>query len=72
MTFYDNFTWLITYEKLKNLKFLGKLNMWPNKWNPSIGQGFADLLKIIGTPAKSSVARGKTLGRQVGATQYLS
>jgi len=37
---------------------------------PSQAQrGFADLLKIIGTPAKSSIARGKTSGRKVGATQ---
>jgi hypothetical protein len=37
---------------------------------PSQAQrGFADLLKVIGTPAKPSVARGKTSGRQVGAAQ---
>ena len=37
---------------------------------PSQAQrGFADLLKVIGTPAKPSVARGKTSGRQVGTAQ---
>ena len=37
---------------------------------PSQAQrGFADLLKVIGTPARPSVARGKSSGRQVGAAQ---
>ena len=37
---------------------------------PSQAQrGFADLLKVIGTPARSSVARGKASGRQIGTAQ---
>lgn len=37
---------------------------------PSQAQrGFDSLLKIIGTPAKASIARGKTSGRKIGATQ---
>jgi DDE superfamily endonuclease len=37
---------------------------------PSQAQrGFADLLKIIGTPAKACVARGKTSGRKAGEAQ---
>jgi len=38
--------------------------------SPSQAQrGFANLLKIIGTPAKPCVARGKTSGRKVGESQ---
>lgn len=49
----------------KNIKNKTKSTITPSHTQ----RGFADLLKIIGTPAKPSVARGKTSGRQVGATQ---
>jgi len=49
----------------KNIKNETKSTITPSQAQ----RGFADLLKIIGTPAKACVARGKTSGRKVGNAQ---
>jgi hypothetical protein len=49
----------------KNIKNETKSTITPSQAQ----RGFADLLKIIGTPAKPSVTRGKSSGRQAGMAQ---
>ena len=57
--------WERYLQEYKNIK-----NRTESTITPSQAQrGFADLLKIIGTPAKACVARGKTSGRKVGEAQ---